>query len=427
MPATISANSTRGRLSTWAAAYIVARRDFTAILFSRSFIFFLLGPLFPVLVGGFAGGIGQRVQASADQPALGVAMSEYNVQRVLFAHDYLISEGRIDLPRLTVLKRIKPGEAFDPQLALKSGGSKFTAILSGTPEAPVLTGPKERIEAWRGEIGLIAAQAQGRGPSLYPKIAMSPIAGSTAQKHQGRILTAQGSQMLLFLLTMLLGGMVLSNLVEEKGNKIIEILAAAIPMDAVFLGKLFAMLAVSFVGITVWATSGIAFTLIAGGFPSLPEPAVGWPLFIALGIAYFSMAYLLIGALFLTIGSMAATVREVQTLSMPVTFLQLVFFFIASYAVAAPGSAYEMVAIIVPFSSPYAMIARAAQDPSLWPHAAAFAWQVLCIGLLVRMGARLFRTLVMKSGPAGSKTKKRGWFRRTATEVGHAGRLAPSP
>ena len=35
------------------------------------------------------------------------------------------------------------------------------------------------------------------------------------------------------LLTMLLAGMVLSNLVEEKGNKIIEILAAAIPMDAV--------------------------------------------------------------------------------------------------------------------------------------------------------------------------------------------------
>ena len=66
--------------------------------------------------------------------------------------------------------------------------------------------------------------------------------------------TAQAGQVILFLLTMLLAGMVLSNLVEEKANKIIEILAAAIPMDAVFLGKLFAMLAVSLVGIAVWAT-----------------------------------------------------------------------------------------------------------------------------------------------------------------------------
>ena len=40
-----------GRLSTFAAALVVARRDFGAILFSRSFIFFLLGPLFPVIIG----------------------------------------------------------------------------------------------------------------------------------------------------------------------------------------------------------------------------------------------------------------------------------------------------------------------------------------------------------------------------------------
>ena len=53
-----------GRLSTWQAAFVIARRDFVAILWSRSFIFFLLGPLFPLLVGGFAGGIGQRVHGS---------------------------------------------------------------------------------------------------------------------------------------------------------------------------------------------------------------------------------------------------------------------------------------------------------------------------------------------------------------------------
>jgi len=48
--------------------------------------------------------------------------------------------------------------------------------------------------------------------------------------------------------TVLLAGMLLSNLVEEKSNKVIEVLAAAIPVDAIFLGKLFAMLGVSLVG-----------------------------------------------------------------------------------------------------------------------------------------------------------------------------------
>ena len=68
------------------------------------------------------------------------------------------------------------------------------------------------------------------------------------------------------LLTMLLAGMVLSNLVEEEANKIIEVLAAAIPMDAVFMGKLFAMLGVSFVGIAVWgAAAGVFAPLAPGG------------------------------------------------------------------------------------------------------------------------------------------------------------------
>ena len=63
-----------GRLSTLRAAYVVARRDFVAILFSRSFFFFLLGPLFPVIVGAMAGSVGVRV-AQADHTAIGVAMA----------------------------------------------------------------------------------------------------------------------------------------------------------------------------------------------------------------------------------------------------------------------------------------------------------------------------------------------------------------
>ena len=196
-------------------------------------------------------------------------------------------------------------------------------------------------------------------------------------------------------------------------SDLIEILAAAIPMDAVFLGKLFAMLAVSLVGIAVWGVAGAVIGLIAGqALPALTAPAVGWPLFLGLGVAYFAMGYLLLGSLFLAIGSMATTVREVQTLSMPVTMMQLMVFFFASFAMSRPGSPLELAAIIVPFSSPFAMLARAAQDPAVWPHVAALAWQALCVAVFVRAGAALFRKRVMQSGPARGKAKYGGLFRR---------------
>ena len=113
----------------------------------------------------------------------------------------------------------------------------------------------------------------------------------------------------------------------------------------------------------------------------------------------------LLGSLILAIGSLAATVREVQTLSMPVTMAQVLLFFFASYAMAHPGEPIELAAVTFPLSSPFAMLARAAQDEALLPHVAALAWQVLWVALAVRMGARLFRRRVMKSGPQAVRRK----------------------
>ena len=145
--------------------------------------------------------------------------------------------------------------------------------------------------------------------------------------------------------------MVMSTLVEEKANKIIEILAAAIPVDALFFGKLFAM----FAGVDgrdnrlgdgdrrADQLAGMNPAML-GGFDvhDLPTPGVGWPLSWASRSIYFTMNYLVIGSVFLTIGSIAATVREVQTLSMPATMAQIVVFFVATLALADPGGPLEL-------------------------------------------------------------------------------------
>ena len=396
----------QGRLSTFAAAMVIARRDFTAILLSRSFVFFLLGPLFTLMVGALAGGIGARVQQSTIRPELGIAMQSADVDAMLAARAALDERVGHALPRFSVVRRLAPGEEFDAAAAMKGRDANLAAIATGTPAAPRLTGPAGRIEAWQGPLSLVAAQALGQGPSGYPDVALAATATSKADQRADRVLTAQAAQMVLLLLTMLLAGMVLSNLVEEKGNKVIEVLAAAIPMDSVFFGKLFAMLAVSFVGIAVWGLGGLGVALATGkAFSALAAPAVGWPLFFALGVVYFALGYLLIGSVFLAIGSMAATVRDVQTLSLPATLLQLGVFFVASLAVGRMGSAMELGAIAFPFSSPYAMLARAAQDGALWTHAAAIAWQVVWVVVLVRGGAALFRSRVMKSGTGGGRRK----------------------
>lgn len=411
----MTVGSQAGRLSRLQAAWVVARRDFMTILFSRTFIFFLLGPLFPLVVGSLAGGIGQRVESEAQRPVIGIAMTAADTEAILAARQSLAKELGPALPDMVVTRELQPGEGFDAQALLSRREGNLAAILTGTPADPQLTATPERLQWWTGPVALIAGAALQDTPTAYPDVRTQVVAATGASEQRGRLRTAQAGQLILFLLIILLAGMVLSNLVEEKANKVIEILAAAIPMDSVFLGKLFAMLAVSLVGVAVWATVigtvvGLSgFEGLMGNaidFSSLPEPGVGWPLFLLLGIAYFAMGYLLLGSVFLAIGSLANTVREVQTLSMPVTMMQVLLFLFASLAVNSSGEPIEWAAIAFPFSSPFAMFARAAQFEALWPHVLALAYQAAWVGITIRLGAMLFRKRVMKSGSQGAKRNR---------------------
>jgi len=388
------------------AIWVIARRDFVAVVFSRAFIFFLLGPLFPIIIGFFAGAVGASVQHDLDRAVIGVAMSAHDGERLVAARAAMIDHMTGGVPDMQVIADVAPGATFDSRAVLKK--RQMSAVVTGTLDRPVLTGTQGKIEDWRGMVSMFAGHARSDHPDFYPDIRDDVVATSAAHEHTGQVVTAQAGQLLLFLLTMLLAGMVLSNLVEEKANKIIEVLAASIPLDALFMGKLFAMLAVSMVGVMVWGCGyGVMVLFGARHLPMLATPAVGWPLFLVLGFTYFSMAYLLLGSMFLTIGGMANTVREVQTLSMPATMMQLIVFFLASFALARPGTWIEKLAEIFPISSPYAMLAHAAEHPSLMPHVLALGWQACCVAVMVRGGAALFRRNVMKSG-SGKVSKRKG-------------------
>jgi len=387
--------SSSARLSLWQAAWVIARRDFTAIVFSKVFLLFLIGPLF--FLGIFAGGgyVGAMAADSADEPQLAVAFTPDANAAIEKARDEL--DPLVGMPDITL---VAPADAADPRALLEDEDRNLLGVLSGSLADPLLTGPKEDVERWEGKVAIMVGAARGEAiPQAKIEIDMTDgaINRQTAQDA-----TARAGIVMLFMLTIFLAGMVLSNLAEEKGNKIIEILAAAIPMDAVFVGKLFAMLGVSLVGLVVWGTAaGVILLLGASALPVIPPPAVGWPLFFALFVIYFAMAYLLIGSVFLTVGSLAPTVRDVQTVSMPATILQLLIFFLANFAVGQPGSALEIFAAIFPLSSPYMMVARAAKEGVLWWHLAAIAWQVLWVAIFVKIGASLFRAKVLKSGTAG--------------------------
>ncbi|HEX8263382.1 MAG TPA: ABC transporter permease, partial [Allosphingosinicella sp.] len=388
------------------SAYVIARRDFVATVWSRTFLFFLLGPLLIIGMSFLFGSMSERMARQDVHARVAVVAAEADFRFLADARERLVPAfGERGLPDLL---REEPDydQALQVRNILGNRGKRVLAVLTGGLERPTLTGAISDDGGVSRQIGLIldearqqrALAAAGRAPppAVLRVVAVDRSEGALAAT---RAITARAGQLILFMLTVLLAGMLLSNLLEEKSNKIIEVLAAALPIDSIFIGKLASMLAVSLAGIAVWvggALLGLAVWPNQGG--GLPAPAVGWPLFILLVLVYYSANYLLLGALFLGIGSQASSVREVQTLSMPVTVGQMLIFLFASFAVGAFNSPVGILAALFPFSSPLTMVARAAQTPELWPHALALAWQVLWVWLTVALGATLFRRNVLKSG-----------------------------
>ncbi|WP_037503285.1 ABC transporter permease [Sphingomonas jaspsi] len=399
---------------TLRAAFVIGRRDFAATVFSKTFLFFLLGPLFPLAMGLMFGGIGARVDRNAAPPTVAVIASPADYTKLDKAREQLSGLGG-DKP-LVALRSVapEPGVKDQARHLLDSEEQQVLGVLEGGLAKPHFTGAVNADGRTVKQMEMFIREARradiavDEGPAMQVTLTQSS-SGSIAF---ARGLTARLGQTILFLLTVLLAGMLLSQLIEEKSNKVIEVLAAAVPVDAIFLGKLFAMLCMSIVGIAVWASAGaagIAF-YAPGGLGALPPPAVGWPFFIALIILYFAMSYLLIGATFLGIGAQASTVREVQTMSMPVTMAQVLLFGFAQLGVGKPDSAEAIGASIFPLSSPFAMIARAAESPLVWPHLAALAWQALWVAIILRLASNLFRRSVLKSG----KRFRWPWQRRAA-------------
>lgn len=399
----------------------IARRDFVATVFTPTFLLFLLSPVFTIAFG-LVGGMGaSTIVGGAEDKNRIIAI-------VAPAHQATM---RIADARL---RQIFPKGDRPPVLALQTPSADPAAQARATFDKA------ERFEASATLFGdltrpTILYDGQGRSDARYlaaladVTLRMDPAKTQTqssatltsvaraAPTESGHMQAAFIAVFGIFFLTLLLAGQAVGTMMEERSNKVIEVLAAAVPLESVFFGKLLGMFGSALLFVAFWATlvSQIGDFLPAryAGAIGLIGPAVGLPMFFLLFFAYFTMAYLLLGAVFLGVGAQASSPRELQMLSLPITIIQVAMLGVAMKASGTPDASSTWLIELFPLSSPYAMAAHAANKPELWPHAAALAWQALWVIIAITVSARAFRRGVLKSG--GEKLSLSGLFTRRKT------------
>lgn len=387
---------------------VVARRDFMAIVFTPTFLVFLLAPLLMLGFGALGGvGAAHLAEGGEDRTRIVAIAGPAEATRLTAIDAQLrrLYRENEDPPELEI-RAPAADPAAQARALFDADDIEVTAAMHGPLDRPtILHGPpSERHAAYLGALAEQALRNERAGATAPLSTAtLAEVVRETATD-SGREAAGFGAVFAIFLLTLLLAGQSVGMLAEERANKVIEILAAAVPLEAVFLGKLIGMFGVALLFVGFWGA------LLSQGMTLLPDdmaplvalrPAVGLPMFIALFLAYFTLAFLLLGAVFLGVGAQASTIREIQMLSLPVTMFQVGMFAVSAAGSAKPGSLLATFTQIFPFSSPFAMASRAATDASLWPHLLALFWQFLWVALTVMVSARLFRRGVLKSGSGG--------------------------
>ncbi|MEH3046545.1 ABC transporter permease [Sphingomonas adhaesiva] len=383
----------------------IARRDFIATVFTPVFLLFLFAPLIMVSFSslGALGAI-NATKGNAQAERI-VAILPPGEARALAAADARLRPllgGDHRPPSL----QLRPPEG-DPEAqarrALTNPHVDVAAVLRGSLDRPVILhdagdGDAARYLAAAARDAALALRAPVPGEAVLERVARA------APSPQARGASGFFAVFGIFFLTLFLSGQVVGTMAEERNNKVIEVLAAAVPLESVFLGKLLGMFGVALLFVAFW---GVVVTQVGALLPgdmgadlAALAPAVGKAGFVMLFGAYFTTAYLLLGSVFLGVGAQASTMREIQMLSLPITVLQVAMFALASAAVANPGTPLALAAELFPLSSPFAMAGRAASSPEVWPHVAALAWQLLWVSLFIVTGARAFRRGVLQSGSA---------------------------
>src|SRR4029079_11162710 len=211
------------------SAFVIARRDFSATVLSKTFLFFLLGPLFPLLLGGAFGSIGARVASRTETPVVAVISSHADYARLAGARERVAAAlGDPSVPQLAYYVPEHDVAAQQRHL-LASTSPPIGAVLIGGLAAPHLVGSVDAQGSTSGQIDLILAAA--RDPrAMAQVIPVTTVGASTGLLVRDRQLTGQIGQVGLFFLSLMLSTMLLSQLIEEKSNKIIAALDDAVRM-----------------------------------------------------------------------------------------------------------------------------------------------------------------------------------------------------
>ncbi len=420
--------------------WLIIKREYLTRVRKKTFIISTL--LFPILYIALVFGMGYIAEKSRQNLHVAIIDSSgYFTEDVLNKQNSIDKSSTLTYIKDSVAKVIADHKAagYDgyiliPAINWQSGKTDsllFKADKSyGSSSTAVVEAKLNRIwdEVKNEKLGI---DAEKRKILTESRISLS---SSNIKDETANAKTAEGIAfacgILIYMILLIYGSQVMMGVMEEKTNRIAEVIVSSVKPFQMMLGKILGIGLVALTQFFLW----IAFVLIiynvgkATGGGGMANAMVGnmqkmfssvdVPLILFCFGFYFLAGFFFYASLYGAIGSAVnEDMREAQSLSFPITMLVIISIALMSTAIANPTSPVAVWASIIPFSSPIVMMARipfgVPNTVPWWQLGLSMALLILGFIFTVWFAGKIYRTGILMYGKKPSWKEMLKWaFRK---------------
>lgn len=231
---------------------------------------------------------------------------------------------------------------------------------------------------------------------------------------------------LLWISVFTIANLLLTNTIEEKSNRLIEVLLSSVSPLQLMMGKIFGLAGTGLTMVASWAFFAVLGIKIAPLFGENFAATIGnWgleqillnPRYLLSFLIYFVFGYLLYAALLVGIGSVCNSLKEAQNLMQPVILLLIVPLLAMVPIAQEPNGTLAKVMSYIPPFTPFVMMNRAGGPPTLMEYGATTVLLLVTVGLAIVFAAKIFRIGILMTGKPPKVREIFGWLKAPVGSV----------
>jgi ABC-2 type transport system permease protein len=229
-----------------------------------------------------------------------------------------------------------------------------------------------------------------------PELSTATLRRADDEATDASILVASIGSLLLFMSLAFYGQWVVTGVVEEKNNRVVELILSTVRPRHLLAGK---VIGIGLLGLGQLAlVAGLAATLLAAGVFDAPAGLGGS---VALVIPWFALGFALYAVAYAAAGALASRQQNADTAAQPVTYTLIAVYFAGYITLSSDmDGLLANLLTVFPLTAPLVLPARSALvGVPIWEHALAVVLVLGSIYALVRFAGRVYGPGLLRSGP----------------------------